>query len=188
MGTSKYKESAPGTYYHIYNRGNQKNTIFKEIDDYKIYLRGLGQATKKFNFSLISYCLMPNHIHLLARQNEDSPPSKFISSLHTSYSMIFNKKYDSVGHLFQGRFKQKIIQNDEYMLGLIAYIHLNPVKDRLCRFPKEYMWSSYREYVGWVRFPLCDRALINNYRFKGQSFEDFINLAGKIDPMEAFDN
>src|SRR4030042_2931625 len=113
MGVAKYKEASPGTYYHIYNRGNQRNIIFREADDYRIYLRRLSQAVKKYNFSMIAYCLMPNHVHLLIKQNSDDSPAKLISSLHTSYSMIFNKKYDSVGHLFQGRFKQRIIQEDE---------------------------------------------------------------------------
>ena len=186
MNNSKYKESAEGTYYHLYNRGNNKRKIFIDDNDYKFYLNRLECVCKKYNFALISYCLMPNHIHLIVKQEGDFSPSKFVSSLHTSYSMMFNKKYDSVGHLFQGRFKQKIIENDFYMKNLIAYVHLNPVKDKICNFPKEYKWSSYLEYVKDFH-GICNHRSIEEYGFKGQSFEEFIKLAGCISSEDAFD-
>lgn len=187
MGVSKYKESAVGTYYHLYNRGNQKKPIFIEKNDYSYYLHRLRLAIKKFDFSLICYCLMPNHVHLIVKQNNIIPPSKLISSIHTSYAMVFNKKYKSVGHLFQDRFKQKIISDDQYMINLIAYIHLNPVLSKICKNPTDYLWSSYKEYAGLSKYPSCDHHLINNYGFKGLSFEEFIVSANAIDPYDAFD-
>lgn len=188
MGVSKYKESAVNNYYHLYNRGNQKKLIFIDKDDYSYYLHRFRIAIKKLDFSLISYCLMPNHVHLIVKQNGIIPPSKLISSVHTSYAMIFNKKYKSVGHLFQDRFKQKIILDDDYMINLIAYILLNPVEGKICTDPKDYLWSSYREYVGLTKHPFCDQSLIKGYGFKRQSFKEFVMLARKINPYDAFDN
>src|SRR3989344_5601448 len=101
MGNLKYKLSAPETYYHLYNRGNNKQKIFREDADYLFYLKRLKTALQKHKFELICYCLMPNHVHLIAKQSGEVPPAKFMSSLHTSYSMVFNKKYELVGHLFQ---------------------------------------------------------------------------------------
>lgn len=188
MNNSKYKESAKGTYYHLYNRGNQKKEIFFQKGDYVFYLKRLVEACEKYAFSLVCYCLMPNHIHIVAKQIGDFSPSKLMSSLHTSYSMVFNKKYQLVGHLFQDRFKQKIILEDAYMKQLVAYVHLNPVKDKLCNFPKEYEWSSYREYANLKDSPLiCDQSLIESYGFKGQSFEEFIEFANQINAEDAFD-
>lgn len=187
MGIYRYKQFAPDTYYHIYNRGNQKNLIFREEDDYFFYLRRLVQSIKKFNFSLISYCLMPNHIHLIVKQNGNFPPAKLISSLHTSYAMVYNKKYTTVGHLFQDRFKQRIISDDDYMKCLICYIHLNPVKDKICHTSEMYQWSSYKEYAGLTNYHRCDHNLLEAYNLKGQSFKEFINLAKHIEPYEAFD-
>lgn len=187
MGICKYKESSLGTYYHIYNRGNQKMEIFRDTNDYQIYLRKLVKFINRYNFSLISYCLMPNHVHLILKQLAEFAPSKLISSLHTSYAMIFNKKYNSAGHIFQDRFKQKIIADDEYMICLICYIHLNPVKDKLCKTPDQYIWSSYREYAGLNKYPRCDHQLFNNYSLKGQQFENLIRSANKIDERDAFD-
>ncbi|MEA1937309.1 MAG: transposase [Patescibacteria group bacterium] len=186
MNNSKYKQSALGTYYHLYNRGNQKRKIFLNDSDYEFYLKRLRQSRKKYEFTLLSYCLMPNHIHLIVRQDGNVSPSKFISSLHTSYSMMFNKKYNLVGHLFQGRYKQKIIEDDFYMKNLIAYVHLNPVKDNICKFPKEYKWSSYLEYAKDFH-GICDHKFVEEYGFKGQSFEEFIRLAQCITPEDAFD-
>ena len=191
MNNSKYKKSAQGTCYHLYNRGNNKRKIFINDNDYKFYLNRLERVCKKYNFALISYCLMPNHVHLIVKQEGSFSPSKFISSLHTSYSMMFNKKYNLVGHLFQDRFKQKIISDDRYMKNLIIYIHYNPVKDKICNLPKEYRWSSYLEYIKGKFLEnnsgICKHELIEKYGLKGQSFEEFIKLAQHITSEDAFD-
>lgn len=136
---------------------------------------------------------MPNHIHLIVRQNSDIAPSKFISSVHTGYAIAFNKKYNSAGHLFQDRFKQKIISDNDYLINLIAYIHLNPVKAGICKFPKEYKWSSYLEYAVENKpmenlKRICDYQFIKEYGMKGQSFEEFLNMAGKISEDDAFED
>lgn len=166
--------------------GTKREKYFLEDNDFEFYLKRLEKSCKKYEFILISYCLMPNHIHLIAKQDGDMSPAKFISSLHTSYSMMFNKKYNLVGHLFQDRYKQKIIENDLYMKNLIAYVHLNPVKDKICNFPKEYKWSSYLEYAKDM-YGICNHKFIEEYGFKGQSFEEFIKLAECISSEDAFD-
>lgn len=188
MSSSKYKESAPLTYYHIYNRGNQKQDIFRDESDYLYYLKKLQAVLEKRSFALICYCLMPNHIHLIVQQRDDDSPVQLIASLHTSYSMHFNYKYHTVGHLFQDRYKQRVIENDDYMKSLIAYIHLNPVKARICAYPKEYQWSSYREYASNFYQPrICDHNLLHGYQFDADSFSDYVKKAEMIDPAEAFD-
>lgn len=187
MGTSKYKESAPNTYYHIYNRGNNQQNIFHEPADFNFYLKRLEQGLKKYNFGLIGYCLMPNHVHIILHQRDEYGPAKLISSVHTSYSMVFNKKYNLVGHLFQDRFKQKIITGDVYMKSLLAYVHLNPVKARLCKFPKEYEWSSYMEYAKPGISGICDKSLVQDWGLQGLAFEQYIAQANRIDPKDAFD-
>lgn len=100
MGITKYKTYFSNAYYHIYNRGNNKQNIFLTNSDYVYYLKKLRSALQRYNISLLFYSLMPNHIHLSARQDSEIPIHKFISSLHTSYLMHFNSKYNKVGHLF----------------------------------------------------------------------------------------
>jgi len=147
----------PGAYYHIYNRGIHKQDIFLEEKDYVFYLQRLRQVKDKQKASVICYCLMPNHIHLLLRQDSKIPIYKVMSCLHTGYSMYFNKKYNKVGHLFQDRFKQKEVKNDEYLLQLASYIHLNPLIDGLAEKLGDYQWSSYPDYIDLRPGTLCDK-------------------------------
>jgi putative transposase len=157
MNTRDYKQYGKGEYYHIYNRGNLKADIFLDDEDYKSFLFRLQRnlfpeedfskiRTQKLPancFSLVAYCLMPNHYHLLIRQNTDLPTSKLITKICTSYAKYFNKKYDRVGHLFQDKFRQALVDNDSYLLWLSAYIHQNPAVARLVDKPEMYPWSSY---------------------------------------------
>ena len=154
------KISYQGGYYHVYNRGNRKQDIFIEDVDYVGYLERLRKCKDKYKISIICYCLMPNHFHLLLRQDSEIPIFKFIQPLHTSYSMYFNNKYDKVGHLFQGPFKQKVIDKDEYLLQVSSYIHLNPVVDGLASKPENYQWSSYPDYIGMREGTLCDKKMV----------------------------
>lgn len=158
---SRYKSYAKDLYYHIYNRGNGQQNIFQTKEDYLFYIKRLESNIKKHNIELICYTLMPNHIHLLAKQTTDVPIHRFMSSLHTSYSMYFNKKYTRVGHLFQDRFKQVIVDNDSQLLYLTKYIHRNPVEAGITKLIADYPWSSYHEYtrlsLPWV---LCNKDII----------------------------
>ena len=143
----RYKRSAPGGFLHIYNRGVGGQNIFNEKDDYEYYLEKLKRVQEEKNITTLAYCLMPNHIHLLLHQVGEEGISPFVSSLHTSYAKIFNGKYGHFGHLFQGRFKQVIIQRDEHLQYLVVYIHLNPVEAGLVAHPKNYPWSSWKAYA-----------------------------------------
>ncbi len=163
MGNSRYKQYIKGAYYHVFNRGNGKQDIFLDDQDYSIYMNRLGRYAIKRAVSLVCYCLMPNHVHLLIRQDSDTPLYKLISSLHTSYSMYFNKKYNRVGHLFQDRFKQAEATSDEYLLHLSRYIHLNPVKDGLVEKPEDYRWSSFKEYIMDSKYNFCQKRVILDY-------------------------
>jgi len=191
MGTTKYKSSAKGVIYHIYNRGNQKKEIFLDSHDFSFYIHKLQKAVKDYNFSLIAYCLMPNHVHLVVKQNTEQTPQLLIASLHTSYSKFFNKKYKLIGHLFQGRYKQKIVTSDEYARYLVAYIHLNPVQAGLCNVPQEYPWSSYREYQNKTKVnTLCEHPLIHELGLSLDITSPLIlmSIPQKISPKEMFDD
>jgi len=160
-------------YYHIYNRGVGKMEIFKGESDYgvflsylkeylspvpdnesrirKIYIQDrvfnvIGRVPKNFKDKvvLLCYCLMPNHFHILIKQLENGSMKNFIHSLLLRYSMYFNKKYDRVGPLFQGRYKAVLVENEGYLLYLSKYIHLNPSE-----FTSDLLdtKSSYADYL-----------------------------------------
>lgn len=137
--------------YHIYNRGHNKQQIFLTYKDYSRYLKRLREYAQKHPITLLAYTLMPNHIHLLVRQDGDDSIDHFIHRLHTAYTMYFNKKYERVGSVFQGRFKAKNVGTDEYLLHVSRYIHLNPIEILRAQGRalslEDYKWSSYKEYV-----------------------------------------
>ncbi len=129
------------------NRGNRRGDIFREEEDYEAYLRILTIAKSRYPFFLMGYCLMTNHVHLLIETIEDEH-WRIIQYAHSNYSIYFNKKYGLVGHLFQGRYTDEIVEDDAYRLEVSRYIHLNPVRANMVITPARYPWSSYGEYIG----------------------------------------
>jgi REP element-mobilizing transposase RayT len=124
---------APGLLYHVIVRGNQRRKTFRCDDDYKAYLDRLQKYRAKCNVRIYAYCLMPNHVHLLV-ETGSTPLAKFMQGLQQSYTQHFNRSYRKVGHLFQGRYKAIICDRDKYLLALVRYIHLNPVRAQLGYF------------------------------------------------------
>mgnify|MGYP001791863816 CR=1 FL=1 len=106
------------SFYHVYNRGNRKQNIFLQPRDYSRFLERMRDYKDEFGVSVLSYCLMTNHFHFLVKQETELPITFFMLRLGTSYAKYFNIKYGEVGSLFQGRFKAKIIETDEYLLHL----------------------------------------------------------------------
>lgn len=131
--------------YHIYIRGNQKQIVFKEKCDFEFYLSQLKRYKRKYSFLLYGYCLMPNHIHLVGEPVLPERLSKFMQCLQRSYTAYHNKKYNKVGHLWQDRFKAKVIAKDQYLIHCIAYVEQNPVRADLIKNITEYEFSSYSE-------------------------------------------
>jgi REP-associated tyrosine transposase len=115
--------------------GNQRRKTFRGDNGYKAYLDRLEHYRAKFHVRIYAYCLMPNHVHLLL-ESGFNPLGKFMQGLQQSYTLYFNRRYRKVGYLFQGRYKAIICDQDEYLLALLRYIHLNLVRDRLAKRPE----------------------------------------------------
>ncbi len=137
----------PGAIYHIMSRGNRRSDLFKDREDYEVYLTILKETMEKYPYIIYSYCLMTNHIHIQL-ETKDIEIWKIMRYINLSYSRYFNNKYNFIGHLFQGRYKAEIIENDAYNLQTSRYIHLNPVKASMVKRPIAYEWSSYSVYMG----------------------------------------
>jgi REP element-mobilizing transposase RayT len=136
----------PGALYHIIVRGNRKQDIFHDEQDRLLYLDCLAHYKNERDFRLFAYVLMTNHVHLLIETGK-TPISRIMQLLNFTYARHFNKKYGTVGHLFQGRYRGFICDKDEYLLALIRYLHLNPVRARIASSPDEYKWSSHNDYL-----------------------------------------
>ncbi len=137
----------PNSYFHIISRGQRKNPLFFSDNDMMVYLGILGKLLGELKIDLNAFCLMRNHIHLLLHRKTDSL-QKLMRSLNTSYAIYFNAKYKTVGHVFQGRYKSFYVAKEDYLISLIHYIHMNPVKAHLCKVPEDYYFSSYCHYLG----------------------------------------
>jgi REP element-mobilizing transposase RayT len=163
-----------GNYYHIYNRGASKATIFREGTNFLFAIQKIKKYSQANNISVIAYCLMPNHYHLLARQDGDEPAGKLPQSIFNSYTKAYNIKYDHSGTLFEGRFHAKVIQNKSHLLHLCRYIHGNPVKDGLVADPAEWPYSNYLEWIGERDGTLVDRDFIANQFENAGEYKNFL--------------
>ncbi len=143
-----------GNYYHVYNRGNNRQLIFFERDNYIYFLRQLRNHLITNGVDIIAYCLMPNHYHLLVYLQTDNF-SELMQSFSLSYTKAINKRYHRVGSLFQGRFQAIHVDQEEYLLHLTRYIHLNPVSANLVKKAEEWEFSSYQDYINLRRGSLA---------------------------------
>lgn len=137
---------APGLLYHVIVRGNQRRKTFLNHTDYQAYLERLGRYRRRYDYTVHAYCLMPNHVHLLVESSRQ-PLGKFMQGLQQSYSQYFNLHHRKSGHVFQGRYKAIVCDKDEYLLQLIRYIHLNPVRAGMVKAPERYLYSGHRAYL-----------------------------------------
>ena len=135
-----------GNYYHVYNRGNNRQLIFFERENYIYFLRQLRNHLITNGVDIIAYCLMPNHYHLLVYLQTDDF-SKLMQSFTLSYAKAINKRYQRVGSLFQGRFQAIHVDQEDYLLHLTRYIHLNPVCANIVEKAEDWEFSSYQEYI-----------------------------------------
>lgn len=136
----------PGAFYHITSRGNEKKIIFNSDEDRERFFRYLKEACRRFAVRIHAYCLMGNHYHLLL-ETPQANLCRYMQMINSGYTTYFNFKHRRSGHLFAGRYKAILIEEDSYAQELSRYIHLNPVRARIVRTPEEYAWSSYNYYI-----------------------------------------
>jgi len=167
----------PGGLYHVIARGNKGQKVFRQDQDYNLYLKFLEEYKERYNFLLYAYVLMPTHLHLLTEVGQ-VPLSKVMQSLQFRYTRNYNLRYQSWGHLFQGRYKAILCEKDSYLVELSAYIHLNPVRANLAKDPSEYPWSSYREYLKGGSIGLVDSSFVLSQfsKVKGRAIRDYVRF------------
>jgi putative transposase len=141
-----------GAFYHVILRGNNKQDIFySDRDRFKLSFL-IQEACETYLCKIHAFCFMSNHIHMLIEVGE-TPLSHFMQNVAFRYAQWINKKFEKVGHLFQGRFKAILVDHDEYLLTLVRYIHLNPLNAGLTKYPDDAWWSSHHCYLGKLTFP-----------------------------------
>ncbi|MBT9134700.1 MAG: hypothetical protein DDT38_01440 [Firmicutes bacterium] len=151
MGRTAREQSSTGI-YHVMVRGINRQEIFLDQEDCLKFLEVLNKCKHDGEYVVLGYCLMVNHVHLLIKEADDSI-SVVMKRIGTSYAAWYNKKYRRVGHLFQDRYKSECVEDDKYLLTVVRYIHMNPVKARMVDMPENYRWSSCSAYYARHEYP-----------------------------------
>ena len=188
-----------GYAYHVINRGNGRAQVFHKDEDYGAFLKLIESAKARHYVSILAFCLMPNHFHLVLEPSTQVAMSKFMHWLLTSHVRRYHRHYDSSGHVWQGRFKSFPIQRDEHLMTVIRYVLQNPVRSGLVASPKDWTWLSIRRtgltdplpeviQEGWnagISIPLAGtdlkeiREAVNRQRPYGD-FDWQIDIAGRL--------
>lgn len=127
-------------------RGNQGQQIFKDDRDRQRYLDLLQESQERFGYRLYAYVLMGNHVHQLVEIGE-APLSKVMQNMLFRYTRYWNGRYRKIGHLFHGCYKAILCEKESYLLELIRYLYLNPVRSQIVKDPGQYSWSSHKAYL-----------------------------------------
>ena len=187
---------ATGEIYHVLNRSVQGIPILRGDRECNIFLEAMKyylQPNPPIKFSLyrtsrkrapidfsqklvtiINFCLMPNHFHFTLRQEKDGGIKKFLQRLSNSFAHYFSVKYKNRGPVFEGNFKAIRVENDEQLLHLSRYIHLNPVTSYLTENPEDYLYSSYSIYLGNKPFEIVDPSPILDHFSSTKKYKEFV--------------
>jgi putative transposase len=137
----------PNLPFHVLDRGNNRQIVFREEEDFIYFLKLLKRYKKELKFKLYHFCLMPNHIHFVIEPTIAGSLPKIMMRLTLAYSSYFNKKYGGVGHVWQGRYRSSLLDKEDYFLWCGLYVELNPVRAKLAEKPEDWLWSSFRFYA-----------------------------------------
>ena len=144
-----------GLIYHVINRGNNRQGVFLKERDFEAFLQAMRDLKERRPFELYGFCLMTNHIHLLIKPLETTI-SRVMQSLLVSHTQRYHRHHKSGGHVWQGRFKSPVIQDDEHLLTVLRYIEANPLRAQMVKRAEDYAWSSFRAHgLGGARRPTC---------------------------------
>ncbi len=133
--------------HHVTQRGNNRETVFFDNDDRVFYLKILGKYSLQYNLDIWAYCLMVNHVHLLAVPRREDSLAKGLGSTNLVYTQYVNRRYGRSGRLWQNRFFSAVIENEPYLWAVVRYIERNPVRGNLVERAEEYIWSSAQAHI-----------------------------------------
>jgi len=148
--------------HHITQRGNYRSNIFKDDADRRQYLFFIAEYSRKYHLTILTYCLMDNHVHLIAVPKNEDSLADTLRITHTRYSQYFNKKMRATGHLWQGRYYSCVL-DDQHLLASARYIERNPVRAKLVKTPTDYVWSSAKSHAAISNNDIIDASPLFKY-------------------------
>ena len=176
------REKSETGLYHIMLRGIDKREIFLSKSDYKRFLSYIEKIKETIPVSVYAYCLMTNHVHILIK-SETEEIGNIVRRIAVGYAQYHNIKYGRTGHLFQNRFRSETVNDDNYFLIVLRYIHQNPINAGIVKNVSDYQWSSYHEYIGY-QSKLIDKSFALQYFSNINKFIEFMNQTNKDKCLE----
>ncbi|WP_322099562.1 transposase [Gottfriedia endophytica] len=156
----KKRDWRKGVFYHVVSRGNNREALFLNGEDFSTFLQILQKVFEQNAFKVTAYCLMTNHFHLLIAPQEESL-SNIMGLVNKKYATYFNRKYNRTGHVFEKRFYAEVVHGKIAMTEVSRYIHFNPVRARMKESPQLYRWSSFcAYYYNLSSFPFFDSSAL----------------------------
>lgn len=190
------RESLESGFFHVMVQGINKEKIFNKTEDKKKYIQLIKIFLEKQEIELIAYCVMNNHVHMIIYSEKINELTKFMERLNTTYAVYYNKKENRVGYVFRNRFESKSLYNQDYLTKCIKYVHMNPVKAGIVKKEKDYLYSSYNDYInknGIVTKELLEKIFNSSYNYlkefleieyTEELFEDFEKEEISIDEIK----
>ena len=191
--STKSRDIVLGKFYHVYNRAVDKRTIFYTEKDYEYFINKALFFKDKTRVKILAYCVLPNHWHFLlkepktTRRVEIDPSGRlpqislFLSLLSNSYTKYFNSHKDHSGRIFQGPFKCKAVDNDNYLQILINYINLNHLKHKIAKKPADWFYTSHNNYMNEAKFDLLDKDYMIDFNEYKKSIDSYIKILKSVD-------
>lgn len=173
---------AIGHPHHITQRGNYRQTVFAEKGDYVRYLELLADFCPKYDLDIWAYCLMPNHIHMVAVPGRQESLARLFNTVHMLYAQYFNRKRDATGHLWQGRFFSCVL-DERHLYAAVRYVEMNPVRGGIVPVPQDYPWSSAKAHVTGVHDPVMSARC-----FLTETIGDWARYLGTDSDQEAMES
>jgi len=164
----------PGGYYHLYNRGANRQPIFREPTNYDFVQRKMAKVAKRHQLGIIAYCLIPNHYHFLIRQDGEDPARLLPQYVFNAYSKAYNKRYGHSGTLFEKMYKAIEVYTPAYVQNLVRYIHANPVMHGMVTDPFDWPYSNLHEWVGERQSDLHDPGFEDEYFDGAETYRRYL--------------
>ena len=165
---------AAGNCYHLYNRGVNRQAIFYSAGNWDYFVARMRHFFRPDLIEVLAYCLMPNHYHMLVHLKDDELSKRVMHPFSVSYSKALNREQGRVGPVFQGPFKAKLVDRDEYLTHLSRYIHVNPVLAGLVASADEWIYSSYLDYIGRRRGGLAEPSFVLGFFGSSEAYAEYV--------------
>jgi len=173
-----------GQYYHIYNRGVNRQPIFFGEANWIFFIRLIQKYFQPNQVEILAYCLMPTHYHLLVYLLTDDFAKKVMQPFSVSFTKAINEQHERVGPLFQGPFQTAWVGKSTYLLQLSRYIHMNPVHANLVLHPADWSYSSYRDYIGLRQGTIPHKKMVMSYFSTPADYQAFVETSDQPDTKD----